>query len=97
MKVFKIKDIINIWDSLYKKKNSDGEIIKGVYDVMAKYMEDFGIVQKKHIILMDQNIREYFRFIKYENIEIKNYCDITEMKKKDYYYQLTKLNLTKET
>ena len=94
----KIKDISNIWDSLYKSsnKNFEGEIITGVYDAMAKFMEDLSNTQKKQITFIDENIREYFRYIRKEYESIKNYCDATEENKNNYNKSSLKLQNKKE-
>ena len=96
--ISKIKDIATIWDSLYKSsnKNLEGDIISGVYDAMAKFMEDLGNSQKKQVSFIDENIREYFRFIRKEYEGIKNYCDVTETNKNNYNKSYLKLKSKKE-
>ena len=97
--VNKIKDIANIWDSLYKSsnKNLEGDIISGVYDIMAKFSEDLSNTQKKQITFIDEDIREYIRFIRKEYENINNYCDETEAKKNNYNKSYLKLKAKKET
>ena len=96
--VSKIKDINILWDELYKKSlnNYDGEIVLGVYDSLAKFMEDWGKMQEAQINLINTKIREYFRYIKYEYNAIRDFCKEYEDKKNDYKKSYQKLMDTKE-
>lgn len=96
--ILKIKDINILWDELYKKSNSsyEGEIILGVYDSLAKFMEDWGKMQESQINLINVKLREYFRFIKNEYHCVKDYYKAYEDKKNDYKKSYQKLAETKE-
>ena len=96
--ISKIKDINILWDDLYKKSaNSlEGEIILGVYDSLAKFMEDWAKMQESQINLINVKLREYFRYIKNEYHSIKDYCKAYEDKKNDYKKSNQKLKDTKE-
>jgi hypothetical protein len=96
--VSKIEDINILWDEIYKKSTSnyDGEIVLGVYDSLAKFMEDWGKMQKEQIDLINIKIREYFRYIKYEYIAIRDFSKTYEDKKNDYKKSYQKLMDTKE-
>ena len=73
--IAKKRNIANIWDQSYKKsnKNYEGETISGIYDVMAKFMEDWAKSEENHIDYINKKIREYFRYIKYEYKCIREY------------------------
>ena len=96
--ITKIKDINILWDDLYKKSaNSyEGEIILGVYDSLAKFMEDWAKMQESQINLINVKLREYFRYIKNEYRSVKDYCKLYEDKKNDYKKSNQKLKDTKE-
>ena len=94
----KIRDINIIWDELYKKsnKNDEGEIILGVYDALAKFMEDWGKNQQSQIDLINIKLREYFRYIKNEYHLVTEYYKVYEDAKNDYKKSYQKLMDTKE-
>ena len=96
--ISKIKDIVILWDNLYKKSNTnyEGEIILGVYDSLAKFMEDWAKMQQTQIDLINVKLREYFRYIKNEYHCVKDYYKIYEDKKNDYKKSYQKLMDTKE-
>jgi hypothetical protein len=96
--ISKIKDINILWDELYKKSNSsyEGEIILGVYDSLAKFMEDWAKMQQTQIDLINVKLREYFRYIKNEYHSIKDFYKVYEDKKNDYKKSYQKLKETKE-
>ena len=96
--ISKIKDINILWDELYKKSNSsyEGEIILGVYDSLAKFMEDWAKMQETQIDLINVKLREYFRYIKNEYHSIKDFYKVYEDKKNDYKKSYQKLKETKE-
>ena len=96
--ITKIKDINILWDDLYKKsnKNYDSEMILGVYDSLAKFMEDWGKMQQAQIDLINVKLREYFRFIRNEYHSIKDYYKIYDESKNNYKKSYQKLIETKE-
>ena len=96
--ILKIKDINILWDDLYKRSNTnyEGEIILGVYDSLAKFMEDWAKMQQTQIDLINVKLREYFRYIKNEYHSVKDYYKIYEDKKNDYKKSYQKLMDTKE-
>ena len=73
--VLEMRNIISVWDDLYKKgnQNLESETILGIYDVMAKLMEDWAIMEENQTKLINEKIREYFRYIRHEYKCIKEY------------------------
>ena len=96
--ISKMKNITHIWDELYKigNQNLEGETILGIYDVMAKLMDDWAKMQEKQINLINKKIREYFRYIRYEYKCIKDYYNIYEGEKNKFIRAQIKLVDTKE-
>ena len=94
----KMKEITKIWDELYKKgeSNSESEIILGIYDIMARVMDDWANMEKNHIKLINLKIREYFRYIRYEYKAIKEYYSTYDNAKNQYLKSYIKLMDNKE-
>ena len=96
--ITKIKKINNIWDEFYKNsnKNLEGEIILGVYYSFSKFMENWTKLYQDQINLINEKIREYFRYIRNEYHSIKDYYTIYETAKNSYKKLNSKLTETKE-
>ena len=96
--VSKIKNVANVWNELYKvgNQNLEGDIILGIYDVMAKLMEDWAKMEEKQIELINKKIREYFRYIRKEYKCIKDYYYIYDDAKNTFIKEKIKLIDTKE-
>ena len=84
--VAKMKTISNIWDELYKKGNQqlESETILGIYDIMAKLMQDWATMQENQINSVNKKIREYFRYIRNEYKAIKDYYDVYDNEKNQF-------------
>jgi sorting nexin-7/30/sorting nexin-8 len=96
--VLKKRSVALIWDQLYKNslKNNEGETISGVYDVMAKFMEDWAKMEEKHIDYINNKIREYFRYVRNEYKCIKEYFYVYDNIKIQFIKQHIKLIEKKE-
>ena len=96
--VSKMENIKSIWDELYKKsnKNLEGETISGIYDVMAKLMEDWAKMEKNTINFINIKLREYFRYIRNEYKCIREYYYIYENSKNQFIKSHVKLIDNKE-
>ena len=96
--VSQMRNIMYIWDELYKRgnKNLEGEAILGIYDVMAKFMEDWAKMEETQIKLINEKIREYFRYIKNEYKCIKEYYNVYDNAKNKFIAEHIKLIDQKE-
>lgn len=96
--VSKIKNVIKIWNELYKVGNQylESEIILGIYDIMGKLMEEWAKMEEKQIGLINKKIREYFRYIRKEYKCIKEYYNNYEDAKNIFIKDKIKLIDTKE-
>ena len=96
--IAKIKKINTIWVELYNtsSKYSEGEIITGVYNNFSKFMNDWTKLYETQINLINENIREYYRYIRNEYHSIREYYALFETNKNSYKKMSFKLNETKE-
>ena len=96
--ITKIKKINTIWDEFYKNsnKNLEGEIILGVYYSFHKFMENWTKLYEDQINLINEKIREYYRYIRNEYHSIKDYYTIYSAAKNSYKKLNLKLTETKE-
>jgi len=96
--IMKIKKINGIWNELYKKSNQnlEGEIISGVYDSFSRFMNDWTDLYQTQINLINEKIREYYRYMKYEYHSIREYYTIYETAKNIFKKSDSKLRDTKE-
>ena len=94
----KIKKIDAIWVELYKSstKNFEGEIISGVYDGFSKFMNDWTKLYETQINLINENIRDYYRYIRNEYHSIREYYALYEVSRNSFKKMNTKLTETKE-
>ena len=94
----KIKKIDAIWVELYKAstKNFEGEIISGVYDNFSKFMNDWTKLYETQIKLINENIREYYRYIRNEYHSIREYYALYEVSRNSFKKMNQKLTDTKE-
>jgi len=96
--IAKIKKINTIWDEFYKKSNLnfEGEIILGVYYSFNKFMDNWTQLYQTQINLINEKIREYFRYIRNEYHSIKEYFSVYETAKNSFKKSNSKLTETKE-
>ena len=96
--ITKIKKINTIWVELYNtsSKYSEGEIITGVYNNFNKFMNDWTKLYETQINLINENIREYYRYIRNEYHSIREYFALYETSKNSFKKISFKLNETKE-
>ena len=96
--ITKIKKINTIWVELYNTgvKYSEGEIITGVYSNFSKFMNDWTKLYETQINLINENIREYYRYIRNEYHSIREYYALFETNKNSYKKISFKLKETKE-
>ena len=96
--ITKIKKINTIWDEFYKKsnKNFEGEIILGVYYSFNKFMDNWTQLYQTQIKLINEKIREYYRYIRNEYHSIREYFTVYEAAKNNFKKSNNKLTETKE-
>ena len=70
----KMKEISELWKDIYKKnlKYFENQNTTTSYNIMSKIMLDWSEINKKQKILLNEGIREYFRYIKNEFHAIKD-------------------------
>ena len=69
-----MKEISGIWKDIYKKslKYYEKENTTTSFNIMSKIIVDWSEINKKQKILINEGIREYFRYIKNEFHSIKD-------------------------
>lgn len=94
----KLKEISELWMDIYKKsiKYYEKENTSETYNIMSKVMMDWSEVNKKQKILINEGIREYFRYIKNEFHVMSDLALKVENKKNIYIKAFDKLILQKE-
>jgi hypothetical protein len=64
--------------------------------MLSKLMNDWGESEKKQSILIDVELKEYFRYIKNEFVELRELIGKMDMNKNAYYKAETRLMQKKE-
>jgi hypothetical protein len=94
----KMKELAELWKLLHEKSLKYYETINASesYKIMNKIMEDLANFENKKIEMINNNIREYFRFIKNEFHSMKDLATKVDTYKDNYYKAFEKLNNNKE-
>ena len=94
----KMKEISGIWKDIYKKslKYYEKENTTTSFNIMSKIMLDWSEINKKQKILINEGIREYFRYIKNEFHAIKDLSFKVDNHKAIYMKAFDKLMALKE-
>jgi hypothetical protein len=94
----KMKEIAEIWKEIYKKniKYYEKQNTTTSYNIMSKIMLDWAEINKKQRILINEGIREYFRYIKNELHAIKDLSVKVDTNKTIYSKAFDKLMALKE-
>ncbi len=94
----KMKEISEIWKKLYEISQSYYETNNTIesYGLMHKIMKSLSEIENKKIDLMNNYIREYFRFFKNELFSLKELSVKTDINKDLYHKAFDKINNTKE-
>ena len=95
----KMKEIAGLWKEIYIKntKYYEKENTSTSYNIMSKIMLDWSEINKKQKILINEGIREYFRYIKNEFHSIKDLSLKVDNNKAIYAKAFDKLISVKET
>ena len=95
----KMKEISQYWKEIYNANLNFTEKPNTVesYNILSKIMQDWSETNKRQKILMNEYIREYFRYIKNEFISLKNLAQKVDNNKSQYTKAFEKLNSMKES
>ena len=94
----KMKEISDLWKLLSDKSQKYYETLSTIesYKLMNKITEELLVSETKKISFFNNNIREYFRFMKNEFHSLNNLANKVENYKDKYYKSLDKLKEDKE-
>ena len=94
----KMKEISDLWKLLSDKSQKYYETLSTIesYKIMNKITEELLISETKKISFFNNNIREYFRFVKNEFHSLNNLANKVESWKDKYYKAFDKLKQDKE-
>lgn len=94
----KMKEISELWKKLYESSQSYYETNNTIesYSLMHKIMKSLSEIESKNVDLMNNYIREYFRFVKNEFISLKELSAKVDTNKDIYHKAFDKINSTKE-
>ena len=94
----KMKEISELWKKLYEKSQSYFETNNTIesYNLMNKIMKTLSDMEKKKFNLMNNYIREYFRFVKNEFLSMKELTVKADTNREIYHKEFDKINSTKE-
>ena len=95
----KMKEISQYWKEIYNANLQYYEKPNTVesYNILSKIMQDWSETSKHLKILINENIREYFRYIKNEFVSLKDLSQKVETYKASYTKAFDKLISTKES
>ena len=94
----KMKEISQYWKEIYKVNLKFFEKPNTVesYNILSKIMQDWSEMNKTQKILMNEYIREYFRYIKNEFVALKDLAQKVDNNKSTYNKAYDKLISMKE-
>ena len=94
----KMKDISRLWKQVLDKsiKYSDSHNTSETFNIMSKFMDDWSEIQKAQMKVINENIREYFRYVKNEFNGLKEMTERVQNAKSSYVKLNEKLLKTKE-
>ena len=94
----KMKEISQYWKEIYKANLKYYEKPNTVesYNILSKIMQDWSETNKRQKILINEGIREYFRYIKNELVSLKDLAQKVETNKTTYSKAFDKLMSVKE-
>ena len=94
----KMKEISELWKKLYEVSQSYYETNNTCesYNLMNKIMKSLSEIEGKNVDLMNNYIREYFRFVKNELVSLKELSVKVDENKVVYHKAFDKINSAKE-
>jgi hypothetical protein len=95
----KMKEISQYWKEIYNANLQYFERPNTVesYNILSKIMQDWSETNKRQKILMNEGIREYFRYIKNEFVSLKELIQKVDTNKIIYNKSFEKLKSMKES
>ena len=95
----KMREISNLWKDVLKnsKKYYDSHNTSETFNIMSKLMDNFAEMQQKQMTIMNENIREYFRYVKNEFNVVKEMAVKVNNSKLAFTKAHEKLMSTKES
>jgi sorting nexin-7/30/sorting nexin-8 len=95
----RMKEISELWKDLYRKNMNyfEKENTTTSYNIMSKIMLDWREINKKQRILINEGIREYFRYVKNEFNSLRELSSKVENNKTIYMKAFDKLMALKES
>ena len=94
----RLDEISNLFTQLYQSssKFSENKILTTTYELFSKYMKNFGNNLRKHNEYINIDLKEYFRFVRKEFIQIKNLENQYENQRNAFFKFDEKLKYRKE-
>lgn len=95
----KMKEISQYWKEIYNLnlKFYEKPYTTESYNILSKIMQDWSETNKRQKILVNEDIREYFRYIKNEFVSMKDLAQKVEFNKNIYNKAFDKLISLKES
>ena len=94
----KMKDISKLWKQVLEIsiKNNDSHNTSETFNIMIQFMSEWAKIQQNQIKITNENIREYFRYVKNEFHSIKDLSLKVDTNKEIYMKAFDKLMTLKE-
>ena len=94
----RLDEISNLFTQFYQSssKFSENKILTTTYELFSKYMKNFGNNLRKHNEYINIDLKEYFRFVRKEFIQIKNLENQYENQRNTFFKFDEKLKYRKE-
>ena len=95
----KMKEISLLWKQVFDKsvKYYDTHNTSETFNIMSKFMDSWAEIQRKQSTIMNENIREYFRYVKNEFHNVKEMAIRVKNSRTQYTKAQEKLLNTKES
>ena len=95
----KMKEISLLWKQVFEKSTQyyDSHNTSETFNIMSKFMDTWAEMQKKQSTILNENIREYFRYVKNEFFNVKEMGTIVKDSGIQYTKVQEKLLNTKES
>lgn len=94
----KMAEISDLWKIAFDKseKYFDNNNTSETYNILSKLMNEWSVIQKKQIDILNINVREYFRYVKNEFKNLRNMSNKVINKQISYKKSYSKLINNKE-
>ena len=94
----RLDEISNLFSQFHQSSNkfSENKILTMTYELFSKYMRILGINLRKHNEYINIDLKEYFRFVRKEFIQFKNFESQYENQRNTFFKFNEKLKYRKE-